>query len=90
MGLPDHSPAPPPAPGQGVVEGAETRLRGNPYLALTNVTCEYHDGVLTLRGGLPTYYLKQRAQEAVGLPGGVRVVNEIEVLPSRRFRTARN
>jgi hypothetical protein len=90
MGLPDRTYITGPAPPQGVVEGAETRLRSNPYLALKNVTCDYHDGVLTLRGCLPTYYLKQLAQEAVGHPGGVRVVNEIEVLSSARFRAARN
>ena len=91
MGLPDCYPLPRPAPEQGIAEGAETRLRSNAYLALKNVTCDYHDGVLTLRGCLPTYYLKQLAQEAVGRPEGVRrVVNEIEVVPSGRFSVSRN
>jgi hypothetical protein len=43
----------------GVVEGAENRLRSNSYLALKNVSCEFREGVLTLRGYLPSYYLKQ-------------------------------
>jgi osmotically-inducible protein OsmY len=69
-----------------IAESAESRLRGNSYLALKNVSCDYRDGVLTLRGCLPTYYLKQMAQAAVARIDGVeRVINEIEVMaPSRR------
>jgi len=64
-----------------VADRAEARLRGNPYLALRNVTCEYQDGVLTLRGCLPSYHLKQVAQAAVAEVEGVaRVENRIEVL----------
>jgi len=76
----------PPRPQQRILEGAESCLRSNPYLALKNVTCDYREGVLTLRGCLPSYYLKQVAQTAVArVAGGVRIVNEIEVIsPSRR------
>jgi osmotically-inducible protein OsmY len=68
---------------------AERRLRGNPYLALKNVSCGWLDGVLVLRGCLPSYYLKQIAQEAVaGLEGVQRIDNQIQVVtpasPSRR------
>jgi osmotically-inducible protein OsmY len=73
------------AQSQGIVEGAENRLRCNPYLALKNVSCEYREGVLTLRGCLPSYYLKQMAQTAVAHLDGVRqVVNEIEVVAAGR------
>ena len=59
---------------------AERALRNSPYLSLRNIVCEYQDGVLTLRGCLPTYYLKQVAQAVVATLEGVRqVVNEIEV-----------
>ncbi len=62
-------------------ELAERALRNSPYLALRNVTCACRDGVLTLRGCLPTYYLKQVAQAVVARVDGVRqVVNEIEVV----------
>jgi hypothetical protein len=38
--------------------------------------------VLTLRGHLPSYYLKQLAQEAVAdTPGVGRVENQIDVTP---------
>jgi osmotically-inducible protein OsmY len=66
-----------------VTDQAESRLRAHSYLALKNISCDYRDGVLTLRGCLPTYYLKQVAQAAVGQLDGVqRIVNEIEVTPS--------
>jgi hypothetical protein len=68
-----------------VAEQAERRLRSHSYLALKNVSCEYRDGVLTLRGCLPTYYLKQVAQAAVGQLDGVRcIVNDIEVTSCAR------
>jgi hypothetical protein len=69
-----------------ILEGAESCLRSNPYLALKNVTCDYREGVLTLRGCLPSYYLKQIAQTAVArVAGEARIVNEIEVVaPPRR------
>lgn len=71
---------PPPRPSPRVLEGAESCLRSNPYLALKNVTCDYREGVLTLRGCLPSYYLKQVAQTAVArVACGARIVNEIEV-----------
>jgi osmotically-inducible protein OsmY len=77
---------PRPESSQRVVDGAERCLRCNSYLALKNVSCEYNEGVLTLRGCLPSYYLKQIAQTAVAQLDGVeRINNEIEVIaPSRR------
>jgi osmotically-inducible protein OsmY len=92
MGVPDQlghvgdvALAPRPTRSVGVVEGAETRLRGNSYLALKNVSCEYFEGVLTLRGCVPSYYLKQMAQTAVARLDGVdRIVNEIEVISAPR------
>jgi hypothetical protein len=61
---------------------AERCLRSNPYLALKNVSCDSRDGVLILRGCLPSYYLKQIAQEAVASPEGVqRIDNQIQVVP---------
>jgi osmotically-inducible protein OsmY len=69
-----------------VAERAERELRRNAYVALKNIACEHRDGVLTLTGCLPTYYLKQVAQEAVTRVDGVeRVDNRIDVVsvPSR-------
>jgi CheY-like chemotaxis protein len=71
-------PALPPIP--SVIDRAEHRLRSHPYLALKNVSCDFHDGVLILHGWLPTYYLKQLAQAAVmGIEEVQQVRNEIQV-----------
>jgi osmotically-inducible protein OsmY len=60
---------------------AERRLRSNPYLSLKNVSCDWLDGVLVLRGCLPSYYLKQIAQEVVARLDGVTAVdNQIQVV----------
>jgi len=59
---------------------AEARLRRSGYSALHNVICLYQDGLLTLRGIVPTHYLKQVAQQQVADLEGVRMVlNQIEV-----------
>jgi hypothetical protein len=68
-----------------VVEQAESRLRSSPYLALRTVSCESRNGVLVLRGCLPTYYLKQLAQATVVRgPSVPTILNEIEVVGSGR------
>ena len=65
----------------GVGELAENRLRRSPYLALRDIGCADHEGAVTLRGRVPTYYLKQLAQEVVADVEGVHaVINRIEVL----------
>lgn len=69
-----------------VAEAAKGCLRRSPYSAVRTVSCEYHRGVLLLRGRLSTYYHKQLAQEAVaGLEGVSQVVNEIEVIQERHI-----
>jgi osmotically-inducible protein OsmY len=69
----------------GVVEEVRSQLRGNPYQALKQISCEYRDGTLILHGRLPSYYLKQVAQTAVARVAGVeRVVNHIEVATALR------
>jgi osmotically-inducible protein OsmY len=65
-------------------ELAESHLRSNSYLALKNISCEYQEGVLILKGYLPTYYLKQVAQAVVAPTEGVdRILNQIEVVAPR-------
>ncbi len=80
----------PPAPAgrKGMLsaeELAESRLQRNSYPSLRNVSCEFQEGVLVLRGWVPTYYLKQVAFSAVaGVEGVERVVDQIEVAASPR------
>ena len=60
---------------------AEECLRSTPYPTLKRCSCSLLDGVLVLRGCLPTYYLKQVAQEVVAsLPGVERIDNQIQVV----------
>ena len=69
-----------PQPGVRVV--AERALRGGPYPPLKKLSCDYRDGVLVLRGCLPSYYLKQMAQEVVAhqVQGVGRIDNQIQVV----------
>jgi hypothetical protein len=67
-------------PARLATEQAKCRLRGHSYRALRYLSCELTGDVLILRGHVPSYYLKQVAQEAVlEVAGDVQVVNEIEV-----------
>ncbi len=51
------------------------------YLALRDVSCVSSEGVIFLHGRVPSFYLKQVAQEiAFGAEGVRRVINRIEVL----------
>ena len=66
-----------------VTQAAHERLRKSLYLSIRNVSCEYDDGRLLLRGQLPNFYHKQMAQVAVaGLEGVTQVANATEVMPS--------
>lgn len=52
------------------------------YPALRRVACEYRDGTITLRGRVPSYFLKQLAQSVVRHCAGVkRVENCLQVEP---------
>jgi hypothetical protein len=64
------------------VEGAaRARLATTGYPALKAVECSYHDGRMTLRGQVPSYYHKQLAQEALRNATDIsQVINRIEVV----------
>jgi len=76
---PDRPSPDPPTSLQAVAEQA---LRSGPYPALKKLSCDYQGGVLVLRGCLPTYYLKQIAQEVVAqqVRGVGRLDNQIQVV----------
>jgi osmotically-inducible protein OsmY len=60
---------------------AEDRLRHSSYLELRNVWCDYHEGVLTLRGHVPSYHLKQMAQAIMhDLEDDLELNNQLEVV----------
>ena len=59
---------------------AQSRLQTSGYPQLRKVSCEFHEGVLTLRGQVSTFHLKQlvRRLEGVG-----EINNRLEVAIQR-------
>jgi len=57
------------------------RLLEEPLLSASRqIELEYREGILFLRGHLPSFYQKQLAQEAIrNLDGVNQIVNKIEV-----------
>jgi osmotically-inducible protein OsmY len=78
-------------PGE-IKESAVARLQSSGYFALRDVGCAYKDGILTLHGCLPSYYLKQLAQMAVAdVEGVTAIVNQIAVVtPMQRQAVGRS
>ncbi len=59
---------------------AEARLMESPYRELHRISCKSRKGVVTLRGRVSCYYLKQLAQEFVGQLGAVvKIDNRLNV-----------
>ncbi len=66
----------------------EQRLGSSGYLALRRVRCECDGDVLSLRGCVPSYFLKQVAQAIAGDTAGIRRVdNQIQVLSTASRRS---
>jgi osmotically-inducible protein OsmY len=60
---------------------ARRRLNQSPYYAVRRIVVEERQGVLTLSGRMPNYYLKQMAQAALaGVEGVKRIINRIDVV----------
>jgi osmotically-inducible protein OsmY len=62
------------------------RLLRSGFSSLRNVSCEYSEGTLTLLGTVPSFYLRQIAQELAAHTRGVRQVNndlQVSVAPAR-------
>jgi hypothetical protein len=67
-----------------IVQAVERRLRESSYYYLRSIRCGFEAGVITLRGRVPTFYLKQTVQSIVEKIEGVeQVVNLVEVFDSR-------
>jgi osmotically-inducible protein OsmY len=59
---------------------AQSRLRESGYHQLSVVSCDFHEGVLTLRGKVSSFYLKQVAQTLIRrLQRVAEVNNRLEV-----------
>ena len=55
---------------------AESKLCRTGYLALQRLSCEFRSGVLTVRGRLPSYYLKQIALLVLATVEGVQFIDD--------------
>jgi len=59
----------------------ERAFAANGYMPLDVIEVNVHEGFVTLKGRVPSYYLKQMAQTAIiGHDGIERIQNEIEVV----------
>src|ERR1700739_2607139 len=59
---------------------AERELQKSPYYFLKGLSCDFRDGVLTLRGSVPFAQLRACAERIVSRVDGVEtVVNRVEV-----------
>jgi hypothetical protein len=68
----------PPEPQQS----AQARLEASPFLPLRRLRCDGNADEVTIRGRVPTAYLKELSAMLVRSIDGVRrVTNEVEVLP---------
>jgi hypothetical protein len=72
------------APRPRIAEQVQNWLQSSAYQELRGVLCDYRDGVLTLRGRVSSFYLKQLAQTlVVGHESAIQCVNNIEVRAPR-------
>lgn len=63
-----------------ILEVVQRRLRESSYYYLRTISCAFDDGVLTLRGRVPSFYLKQTVQAMAEKVEGVRqVINLVDV-----------
>lgn len=71
---------PPPSPSAKTAGAVQQQLRTSAYIALRDVRCVADEGVVVLRGRVPTFHLKQLAQEVIRhTDGECRIVNDLEV-----------
>lgn len=72
-----------------VLEDVRRRLDESPYGFQRRIQVACDDGVLVLRGRVPTYFLKQTAQSLAAKVDGVRqVVNLVDVTSQGATRAA--
>ena len=63
-----------------VAEKVAESLKASGYRALSAVACHYHEGVVVLRGRVPSFYMKQVAQaQASKIPGVDVIANRLRV-----------
>lgn len=77
-----------------ITQAVMIRLRSSPYRVLRILTCEFRRGHLIVCGTVPTYYMKQMAQETVRpVPGVEKITNRVSVqskFPAEQFGPQRS
>ena len=64
-----------------IARRAQERLRSSSYVSVQRLTCDVHEGMLTLRGRLPSFHTKQVALNLVGDVDGVEeIIDRVEVV----------
>jgi hypothetical protein len=62
----------------------ETKFRQSPHWDFGDVTCRFFEGMLTLRGQVRSYYVRQMAQELIRPISAVKQIdNRLQVVPSQ-------
>ena len=63
-----------------VEEAVRNRLNESAYPSIKHIDCQFDDGILVLRGRLPSFFMKQVAQETIADLDGIKeIVNCVEV-----------
>jgi osmotically-inducible protein OsmY len=64
-----------------IARRAQERLRSSSYVSVQRLTCDVHEGMLTLRGRLPSFHTKQVALSLVAEVEGVEeIIDRVEVV----------
>ena len=65
---------------RAVAHRAAERLRNSSFLAIRRLTCDVHEGMLTLRGRVPNFYTKQVALSLISdVPGVEEITDRVDV-----------
>jgi osmotically-inducible protein OsmY len=72
------------ARGESWLDVVRSQLQASPYASIRRLECYVENGFLILQGTVPTFYLKQTAQELVRrIRPGQPIVNAVTVANAR-------
>lgn len=79
------------AENESIAKSVKECLRSHAYKELRSLSCEFCNGIVTLRGEVTTYFNKQLAQESVRRLVSVEVIiNAVAVLATNQLNTRPN
>jgi osmotically-inducible protein OsmY len=65
------------SPDERICEEATRKLRSTGYAPVSNLACDVQNGVVTIKGSVPTFHLRQVAHSAIQRIDGVREVQDL-------------